>query len=294
MVEQPLSGIYEYGERTDFFLYRLREIWTGSGYRRLSASDAYLRLFRHAEPRHRACGEGSVMYMPSRVAIKNIHEFNSKARLIAMIRNPVDVVHAYHSQIIRSPLEDQTDFEVAWSLQEKRRRGERIPKSCVEPLLVDYHEVGRLGSQLARVVSIFPREQVKILVFEDVASDPRRVYAEVLQFLDVDPDERQHFPKVNENVQFEWDWARRIVASSFARRLQIMGLQNTGLLKPLYWLSASKKPRKPLRPYFRAHLTEVFEPEVRLIEQHIGRDLPHWRERDASLRTAMRHDRLQH
>jgi hypothetical protein len=250
-----------------------------SDYFNLSAAsdlDEYLSLFRSATSHHNVVGESSTNYLSSRTAIGRIREFEPRARILVGVRNPVDLVYAYHSQILRSPLEDEKNFEVAWHLQEVRRDGRNIPQHCFEPRLIQYEEIGQLGSQLIRLLSIFPTQQVKIVLFDDLVANPCGIYREILDFLDLDDDKRREFAKVNENVQFKWDWARRIVASPLVRTLHHSGIRNTGLFKPLYMFSASKGRRAPLRHEFRAHLNKIYEPEVSLVEEITGRDLSHW------------------
>jgi hypothetical protein len=237
---------------------------------------SYLALFRNARGDHKVRGEASVNYMISNVAIENIYKFDPHARLIAMLRNPVDVVYAYHAQVIRSMLEDQVNFEVAWSLSDIRQTGQRLPKDGIVPALVNYREIGRLGSQLKRVLSIFPREQLHIVFLDELALAPQTAYQQILEFLAIDNDFRANFPRFNEHLQFRWDWARRIIASPLVSRLRNRGIRNTGMLKPLYFISARKQPRTPLRPSFHSYLSHVFASEVKLLEEITGRDLSHW------------------
>lgn len=237
---------------------------------------SYQSLYQYARENHVIRGESSVNYMISKVAAGKIFALDPDARLIAMIRNPADLVYSYHSQLLRSPLEDETDFEVAWSLSEARQRGQGVPKTCPVPALVDYREIGRLGSQLWRFLSLFDRSRLHIVVLDDLVERPQVVYGRILDFLGIQDEGRCTFPRLNENLQFKWGWARRIVASSFIRRAQEMGIRNTGLQKPLYRLAAVSTPRPPLRPEFREHLTQVFRPEVEILQELTGRDLREW------------------
>ena len=83
-----------------------------------SESD-YTALFRKAKSGS-ILGEGSVWYLYSECAIENIYQFNPNAKIIAMIRNPVDLVYSLHSQLVYSGEETISDFEEAWDIQYKR------------------------------------------------------------------------------------------------------------------------------------------------------------------------------
>ena len=94
-------------------------------YPAIKTMDQYSALFAGAEPRHTGIGEASVYYLRSTVAIPNIRAFNPEARLIAMFRNPVEMVHSFHSQLLYWSEESVTDFEAAWRLAGSPPRGSR-------------------------------------------------------------------------------------------------------------------------------------------------------------------------
>jgi hypothetical protein len=104
--------------------------------------DDYLDLFSEAGSAHHAIGEASVTYMYSTVAMQNIFEFDPTSRIIAMIRNPCQLVYSLHSHLLYLMEEEEADFEVAWSLQDDRLQGTNVPKKCQEPFFLQYREVG--------------------------------------------------------------------------------------------------------------------------------------------------------
>lgn len=156
--------------------------------------DDYRRLFDGAGPQHLRVGEASVYYLRSATAIANIRAFNPDAKLIAMFRNPVEMVHSLHSQLLYVAEENESDFEAAWRLQERRRQGEALPPGSRGGFLVQYFEVGQFGTQVQRVLSHFPRDQVKLILFDDFAASPQAVYDDVIAFLGIPHDGRSEFP----------------------------------------------------------------------------------------------------
>lgn len=182
------------------------------GHRPIRSLDAYLELFRKAGPQHLAVGEGSVFYLYSKNALSNIHEFNPAAKIIVMLRDPVELIQSLHQQYLHGLYENEPNLERAWGLQEKRRGGNAIPRLCRQPELLLYGEMGKLGAQLERLYSIFPDCQIKIIRFEDFVKNTAEVYRDVLRFLSVPDDGRVSFPKINEAQGF-----RSPVASLLAR-----------------------------------------------------------------------------
>jgi hypothetical protein len=49
-------------------------------------------------------------YMVSRIAAEQIKSYNPSARILVMLRNPIDVMHALHSKRLFMNMEHITDF----------------------------------------------------------------------------------------------------------------------------------------------------------------------------------------
>ncbi|MBA3318824.1 MAG: sulfotransferase domain-containing protein [Gemmatimonadales bacterium] len=253
-------------------------------YPRIKALDDYLALFSDATDAHRRAGEASVYYLRSSVAIPNIREFNPEARIIAMFRNPVDMVYSLHSQLLYVSEETVSDFETAWRLQERRSRGLDLPPAIRSPLLVQYREVGQFGTQAQRLLAAFPPEQVKLILYDDFAASPQRVYDEVIEFLGLPHDGRSEFPRINENKATRVGWLRRLyrkpppVLREAVRSLKrAMGGESiSAAKKKLVALNTVRGHRAPLSPELREELVAAFRDEVALLGRLMGRDLSHW------------------
>ena len=100
--------------------------------------------------------EASTAYLLSPVAVPAILEANSRAKIIVMVRDPIEMIVSYHAQKLYAFEEDQLDFELAWELSEYRARGEQVNARCRAPTYLDYKSVARLGGQVARMVRTGP------------------------------------------------------------------------------------------------------------------------------------------
>ena len=253
-------------------------------YPRIKTPEAYTRLFAESTERHLALGEASVYYLRSSVAIPAIRDFNPEARIIAMFRNPVDMVYSLHSQLLHVSEETVEDFESAWRLQERRARGLDLPPKIRSPLLIQYAQVGQFGTQAQRVLSTFPAAQVKLLLFDDFAASPQRVYDEVIDFLGIPHDGRSEFPRINENKRSRVAWLRRFyrkpppaLRATIRNLKEKVGSEGIGALKKrIVALNTVRERRPPLSPALRAELVETFRDEVALLARLMNRDLSHW------------------
>ena len=107
-------------------------------YREVETLDEYLGLFEAATTEHIAIGEASACYLYSSVALEDIYQFAPQAKIIVMLRNPVDLAYSYHSQLLYASDENVPDFEQAWRLQDIRREGKKIPPRCRDSALLQY------------------------------------------------------------------------------------------------------------------------------------------------------------
>ena len=253
-------------------------------YPRIKTLPEYTELFSQSTDQHLRVGEASVYYLRSTVAIANIREFNPEARIVAMFRNPVEMIHAFHSQLRYVAEEDEPDFEQAWRKQERRRLGHDLPPKSRGAFLLQYEEVGRLGTQTERLLSIFPREQVHLVLYDDFAASPQRVYDEVIAFLGIPHDGRREFPRINDNKRARLAWLGKFATKppsalrAAVRRLkQAAGGQGLTLVKrKIVDLNTVKEVRQPISQEFRKELVETFREEVALLSRLMGRDLSHW------------------
>jgi hypothetical protein len=244
---------------------------------RIENLDAYLRLFAGAGSEHLAVGEGSTLYLSSETAVANILSFDPGARLVVMLRHPVDMAHAFHMQMVFQFYEDQSDFETAWKLQDERRRGRHVPSRCLAPELLQYRRIAQTGRQIERLLEVAPRDQVRWIFFDDFRERPREAYLDVLDFLGVPDDGRASFPASNPAMVPRARWLATLFR---AHRIREAGRALKGVL-PRRAAALAKtsrdsllrkdRPRPRLRPEFRRQLLAEFREDMRRLETLTGR-----------------------
>jgi hypothetical protein len=253
-------------------------------YPHIKTWEEYTGLFAPATDQHLRVGEASVYYLRSEVAIPNISRFNPEAKLIAMFRNPVDMVASLHAQLLYWSEETVLDFETAWRLQERRRQGLDLPRRSGGSFLLQYAEVGQFGTQVERLLASFPRSQVKLILYDDFAASPQAVYDDVLGFLELPHDGRTEFPRINESKRARLPWLRDFYRKppprlrSAVRRIKqvIGGSAIVSVKEKIVSANTVQERRPPLSPAFRAELVESFREEVALLSRLMNRDLSHW------------------
>jgi hypothetical protein len=243
--------------------------------------DEYRALFASA-PLNCLTGEASTLYLYSTVAIERVLAYNPNAKIIVMLRNPVDAAHSLHATAWSYRIENIEDFEEAWRAQDVRRLGQRMPPHWPDPATLRYGAIYRYAEQVRRVMQHVPERQRRIIVYEEFFADPRNQYARLLDFLQLAPDPDAAFPVVNGS------------RGSRSRRLERLLRKPPRWLKTLYVpvrpllrqagfspahalseLNAVMRPKAALRPAFRVELDRYFADDIAELEGLLGRPL--WR-----------------
>jgi hypothetical protein len=140
--------------------------------------DWYRSRFEHRRPGQIA-GEYSNAYLGDPESARLLHEHNPRVKLLCCFRNPVDMMYAAYYQLSRvQPLPD--------SFEETLRR---YPA---------FHDYGRYRHNLEPFLARFPREQMLLMLHEDMRADPPAFFRRICEFLGVDPEVRP--PSVGQRV----------------------------------------------------------------------------------------------
>ena len=242
--------------------------------------DQYEALFTDAKPGQRV-GEASAWYLYSRSAAHEIREASPRAQIIVMLRNPVDVMYAQHSQLLFNVEEDIVDFGEALAAEPARRRGERLPLGPLRVENLYYRESVRFPEQLRRYYDAFGRDRVLTVIFDDFRQDTAGEYRRVLEFLGIDPSFSPGFAVRNPNKRVRFPVLQRLVYQPPGPLLKLVPiirrfpLAHTVRERVLRLNSAAQR-RQPMDPQLRERLLAEFAPQIQELGELIGRDLSAW------------------
>ena len=148
------------------------------------------------------CIEASTNTIDSTEAPKRILNDNPQAKIIFVLRNPVDRAFSHYKMAVRRGWE-LAGFEEALELEKQR-----ISEGLVHPLSDPNHNYAyqRLGytsrgiyvNHLKRWLKEFPAEQILILSSEEFFEDPQKAFVEMCEFLKLDIHLDIDFQKLNE------------------------------------------------------------------------------------------------
>ena len=127
--------------------------------------ERYLELFDEA-PEGTLRGESTPFYLYNRDARRRIAADNPDAKLIAVLRDPVDRAYSNWMHLWMDGLEPRADIVEAVSHEQKRIDAGWAP-------FWHYSGLGMYGRQLKDLFDHFPREQVLLLRYKDLVDEPR-------------------------------------------------------------------------------------------------------------------------
>lgn len=242
--------------------------------------DEYVALFKDARPDQRA-GEASPWYLYSTGAPAEINSFDPAAQAIIMLRNPIDVMHAQHSQLVFNQREDLTDFGAALQAEPDRRQGKRIPADAIRPEALFYRHSVRFPEQVRRWLEVFGRERIHFVIFDDLVADPRAVYRSTLEFLNVDPTHEIDLSVYNPNKAARSGRVQRMIFAPPPALRSVVGRLRRSpiahrLRDALVTANSTSAKREAMDAELRAELAVELAPQVAELGEIIGRDLSAW------------------
>lgn len=281
------SSIYEYFKKHDeIFVPSNKEIHYFSDdlksknpYRR----DLYYAMFANAN-RDTAVVDVAVLYMYSNVAVKRIKEELGNIKLICLLRNPVDAVHAFHSQMVFTGNEDVTDLEKAWKLQELRQSGMHLPDNMYQhPNLLQYQDIFKYGEQVERIFKYFPKENVHFIFFNNFTMDTAYEMKKLYEFIGVRDPGDLIYKKYNPSKKVRSRMLNRIIFD----RQSVLRKVATGiitdrkirlkLVNTIRRLNSVKAPRPPLISSMQQTIRNAYMEDIKKLENLLKVNLDDWK-----------------
>lgn len=250
---------------------------------RLSNED-YAQLFatgRYCQYR----GEASVSYLLSASSASGIRTYSPDAKIIIMVRNPIEVMQARHAQNVVCGDEDIFDFNEALDAEPARRSGYRVPDSATVVEWLFYREWVNFSEQICRYYDEFPRDQIFVGVYDDFRHDTRSFYKSLLDFLQLPAYLPDRFEFINRRRKVRsYPLHRMLYGDSSALNIAVKYVlpsrkMRRYLYRTLMSLNtayAASEPHHRLPLPVRARLIRDLSPEITRLGILIGRDLTHW------------------
>ncbi len=125
-----------------------------------------------------AIGEASPLYMYHPDAPRRIKAYIPSVKIVAILRNPAERAYSSYLHLLRDGREPSHDFAEALRLEAGRI-------SAGWEHIWHYQAMGFYYAQLRRYYDLFSRDQIKIIIFSDLATNERAVLKGLMRFLEI-------------------------------------------------------------------------------------------------------------
>jgi hypothetical protein len=219
-------------------------------------------------------GESTPFYLYSHAAQQRIRALIPVARLIAVLRDPVERAHSNWTHLWSAGLDPIDDFVGACQAEDVR-----VAAGWAD--FWHYTRLGMYGRQLEHLYSVFPRNQVLVFRYRAMVTDPAAVLDRVCGFLGVEQGLLTEIPRENVTAH-PAPTARhrsigRLLRAGSALTTRLPGHAGSAVIDRLEQnLQADAGERQPLTWRQRRALIPRFEADIRLLEALTGEDFSDW------------------
>ena len=223
-------------------------------------SNDYHKLF--SKEKRKIRGEASVSYLYYENVPKRIYDYNSEAKIIIMLREPIERAFSHYLMDCRLGF-----------CSEKLEDIIANPQSYPQ-YFQQYIELGNYYSQLKRYQDVFGKEQLLVIFYEDFKTDTKKVMKSVFSFLQIEQQEidfniKNPFLSPSNtliSILYKFNIIRKGVKTFMPKRL-------LSLIRFKYF-SAKSKP--VLSKAIEQKLKAFYKSDVFQLEKLLNTDLARW------------------
>tara|TARA_Y100000768_G_scaffold194258_1_gene145786 strand:- start:2670 stop:3557 length:888 start_codon:yes stop_codon:yes gene_type:complete len=239
--------------------------------------EKYIDCFSHGKRNAIAIGESSTLYLYSKVAVQNIYNYSRDAKFITMIRNPIEIARSFHQVALKVFGEIETDFQKAWLLEDNRKSGMNIPIGCIDPKLILYGDIAKLGQQVKRLLSKISSDKIHFVLYDDFKSSTESEYIKVLNFLNVDIELPHCFSSYNKTHRIKNEAITKITNYGSALKKKMNIKTKFNIADKIHKMNITDDPLDYLPENFLLKMENFFKYDTILLSRLIKKDLSKWR-----------------
>jgi len=222
----------------------------------------YLKLFEKAKYDD-AVGESTPSYLWDPQAAKLIHQVVPDAKIIMILRNPVERAYSHYLQGIGFGYE-------TLPLQEAMKKSLNSPNDYSNRITA----AGFYSEQVKRYLNIFKKEQLKIFIFEEFIQDLEKSLGEILDFLGVHSEIPSSLKMVQNPVDISPGRFSKFLIRNKALRTIVRELVPYERSLEIRKIFSKKTEKPPLSDDDKKFLEDIYRQDVKKLQQILSRNLP--------------------
>jgi hypothetical protein len=243
--------------------------------RSVTTLDQYLDIFKEARA-DQIKGETSNTYMYHKDAPERIKYYNPDIKLIAVLREPASRLYSRFLHLARENRLPTKQFS------------DCMDKNSIWWQRNDLIKEGFYYKNLARYFELFPRENIRIYLYDEFQGDSKKIMKEIYEFLGVDteflPDQTVRYNqsgfvknKFLNSIIGQGGLISKYLRNVLPKRLSDKIKNNLSLKRRINELRGKNLSKPKLDPKIKQFLTlEVYHEDINQLQKLIGKDLSHW------------------
>jgi hypothetical protein len=217
-------------------------------------------------------------------ALKRLSNYNPEAKIILVLRNPVERAISAYNFAVKRNLDDK---DLLSSIDEEHLR---LKSDDVQILSeTTYIDHGRYFKQISMLRNYFKEENTLILFYKDVKHNPEQVIKETYSFLNLDPQFNPELKALNKTGTVRFKLIKNLVYNN--NPVKKFLLKNVfDVIMPYdlkYRIKISilrlitKKdlntPQKEINNETKMYLYNLLKNDINNLENLLNKDLSHWK-----------------
>ncbi|BBB33403.1 sulfotransferase [Thermotomaculum hydrothermale] len=227
----------------------------------------YLQLFSYMKE-EKVAGEASAYYLFSSVAAEEIYKFNKDAKIIIILRNPVERAFSHFLMNLRDGIINNNDF-----LDEVFSDYEKGKNECRQNCL----EIGLYFNQLQRYFNLFPENNIRVLIFEKYTKNLPETCRDLFAFFGVKKDFEVDFSKkLNKALNPKLPWINNKIKDLRRKINLIFPFKTPELIKKTYNYLFMENEKPLLTKREKEKLLSLFKEDILKTQSLLKIDFSFW------------------
>jgi Sulfotransferase family len=238
--------------------------------RAIVAPDKYFQLFEKSGSA-KAIGEGSVssLYYPQ-TAIANIRQYVPQAKMIVVLRNPIDRAYSSFMYMTARGYEPLTDFGKALDEEDSR-----VTQGWHH--IWHYTRMGFYHDQLKAFFDAFGRDRVRVYLFDRMHADKAKTLKDIYGYLGIDQSfEAKTDSEINRSGKPKSDVVQSIMKAIGSVSWLREGIKSIVPLAIRDKIRAANLRDQKMPSEFRERLTKIYSNEIDQVSSLLQIDLSYW------------------
>lgn len=236
------------------------------GNNRIDTVEKYYSLF-NVKGKNVIFGEASVSYLFYKNVASDIKKYNVNAKIIIMLRNPIDRAFSHYLMDYRLGLVSDSFEEIIYKTSVNKK---------AHLYYQQYIQISEYAKQIARYYKEFDADKIMLIDYEDFKKDVGKIVKSVYNFLGINEEYRAEINKKHNTFTMPKNKLIRFIYSFVFIRNILTFLFPESLVKSIRSVLFKQNKKPKLSDDTREYLKHFFKDDIMEVSQLLHKDFSKW------------------